>query len=511
MRAQSLTLSLALLLTPILAQTPAPQTGNQPATPQSAPGAAPGQPTAARPPNDHQHMMDLLGITALRPGVAQNGQGPHPVNWDESKANPWPNLPDPLVFNNGKPVKSAKDWTTKRRPELVELFDNDIVGRVPANVPAVHWEVVSTTPGSEDGIATITKRLMGHVDNSAYPAITVNIEVDLILPAAATKPVPAVVELTFDRPIGAPPPPPRPARPAPPAAATPPASAPARPAAPVIPSPEHPALSGSSYAPTGSSLKQQTLAKGWAFALLYPTTYQSDGSGGLASGIIGLCNHGQLRKLDDWGALRAWAWGASRLVDYFQTDPAIDAHHLAVEGHSRFGKAALVTMAYEPRFTVAYINSSGAGGASLARRRFGEQYENIAGGEAYWMDGNYIKYAEAEPKQLTPADMPVDMHELIALCAPRPVFIGGGTLEGGDGWADVRGTYMAEFAAGPVYKLLGKKPLSNDSGPIKDFPPVGTAVVAGDLAFRQHPYGHNAQPNFATFLAWASRYMTPAK
>ena len=117
------------------------------------------------------------------------GTSPRPI--------PGPISPTRSIFNNGKPVKSAKDWTTKRRPELVELFDNDIVGRVPANVPAVHWEVVSTTSGSEDGIATITKRLVGHVDNSAYPAITVNIEVDLILPAAATKPVPAVVEITF--------------------------------------------------------------------------------------------------------------------------------------------------------------------------------------------------------------------------------------------------------------------------------------------------------------------------
>jgi hypothetical protein len=114
--------------------------------------------------------------------------------------------------------------------------------------------------------------------------------------------------------------------------------------------------------------------------------------------------------------------------------------------------------------------------------------------------------------------MPVDMHELIALCAPRPVFIGGGTLDGGDGWADVRGTYIAEFAAGPIYKLLGKKPLSDDSGPIgsspvagASFPAVGTALVAGDLAFRQHPYGHNPQPNFATFLTFATRYMTPTK
>ena len=442
-------------------------------------------------------MMDLLHITALRPGVAQNGQGQHPVNWDESKANPWPNLPDPLILNNGKPVKTAKVWTTQRRPELVELFDREILGRVPANVPAVHWEVASTTPGTEDGIAIVTKHLVGHVDNSADPAITVNIQADLILPAAATGPVPVVVEITFDRPAGSPAPPPRPPRPAASAAATTPARA---------------ALSGSSAAPAGPSPKQQTLAKGWGFALLYPTSFQADSGFGLTQGIIGLCNHGEFRKPEDWGALRAWAWGMSRLLDYFETDSSVDAKHVAVEGHSRFGKAALVTMAYDSRFAVAYVNSSGAGGANLARRRFGEQLENIAGGgEAHWMAGNYIKYAELEPKEITPADMPVDMHELIALCAPRPVFIGGGTPEGGDGWADVRGTFIAEFAAGPVYTLLGRKPLSDASGPIKEFPPVGTTVVAGDLAFRQHPYGHNPQPNFAIFLDWASRYMTGAQ
>ena len=201
-------------------------------------------------------------------------------------------------------------------------------------------------------------------------------------------------------------------------------------------------------------------------------------------------------------------------MDYLETDPAVDAHRVAVEGHSRFGKTALVAMAYDPRFAVAYVNSSGAGGADLARRRFGEQLENIAGtGEYHWMGGNYLKYAELSPKEITPADMPVDTHELIALCAPRPVFIGGGTKEGGDGWADVRGTFIAEAAAGPVYKLLGKKGLSDDSGPNDAFPPVGTALIAGDLGFRQHPGGHTPLPDFPTFITFASRYMpsTPAK
>ena len=454
-------LALALLAAPALAQTP------------------PAALTAAQ---DHQRLMDLLHITALRAGAAQSGTGTNPVNYDESKANPWPNLPSPLVLNNGKPVTTAKIWWSQRRPELVELFDREVFGRVPVNVPAIRWEVASTTTGTEDGIAVVTKHLVGHANNSAYPALTVNILADLTLPASAPKPVPVVVEITFENTPGMPPPPPRPA----------PANA-----APSTPRPP---------ADTGPSWKQQTLAKGWGYALLYPKSFQADNGAGLASGIIGLANHGQPRNLDDWGALRAWAWGAARLMDYFETDKDVDAKHVAVSGHSRFGKTALVTMAYDQRYAVAYVNSSGAGGADLARRRFGEQLENIAGaGEYHWMDGNYLRYAELAPKLVTPADMPVDTHELIALCAPRPVFIGGGTREGGDGWADVYGTFLAEAAAGPVYTLLGKKPLVLDA-----FPAPDVALVSGDLAFRLHHGGHDPKPNYATFLTFAGRYMPSA-
>ena len=476
MRASLLTL--AILLTPAFAQTAVPST-----TPSVAsPDFGPVQLTAAE---DHQRLLDMLHINELRPGVSQNGQSTHPVNWDESKANPWPNLPDPLLLNNGNPVKTAKLWWTERRPQLVEIFDREILGRVPANVPVVHWEVVSTTQGADHGIATITKHLVGHVDNSGYPAITVNIVADLILPASVHGSIPVVMELNGGYPAGYPVPPPRPVV----TAAAP------RPAAPEI----------------GPPIQQQVLAKGWGFALLYHGTFQADNGAGLTQGIIGLCNHGQPRKLQDWGVLRAWAWGASRLMDYLETDPSVDAHHVAIEGHSRRGKAALVAMAYEPRFSVAYISSSGAGGANLARRRYGEQIENIAGtGEYHWMGGNYLKYAALSPKEVTPADMPVDMHELIALCAPRPILIDGGTLEGGDGWADTRGTFIAEVAAEPVYRLLGKKPLGNDSGPTDAFPPVGTPLLAGDLAFVQHSGGHNPQPSFATFLTFATRYMAPA-
>jgi hypothetical protein len=468
MRAYFAGLTLALLTVPATAQTPAqppaqPQTATAPALADSA--TAPVPLTAAQ---DHQRLLNLLGIKELRPGVSHDGTGPNPVNYDESKANPWPKLPDPLVLSNGKPVTTDKLWWAKRRPELVELFDREIVGRVPENVPSVRWEVVSSTDGEDGGIATVTRRLIAHVDNSAYPAITVNIEASLTLPAEALRPIPVVLEITFEN---------YPRNPN-------------RPDAPTPPEP-HP------------TWKQQVLSRGWGYALLYPTTVQADNGAGLTQGIIGLANHGRPRDLDDWGALRAWAWGASRLMDYFESNGDVDTHHVAITGHSRFGKTALVAMAYDPRFAVAYISSSGAGGADLARRHYGEQLENIAApGEYHWMAGNYLKYAGP----LTPADMPVDSHELIALCAPRPVFIGGGTSEGADGWADTHGTFLSEVGAGPVYRLLGVRDLGTT-----EFPPVGTALISGSLAFREHPGGHTPLPNFPAFLDFAARYITPAK
>ena len=199
----------------------------------------------------------------------------------------------------------------------------------------------------------------------------------------------------------------------------------------------------------------------------------------LTQGIIGLMNKGQYRKPDDWGSLRAWAWGASRALDYFETDKTVDAKKVGIEGHSRYGKAALVTLAYDPRFATGFISSSGEGGAKLHRRNAGEIVENVAGsGEYHWMAGNFIKYAGP----LTWNDMPVDAHELIAMCAPRPVFISAG--EKGDGWVDARGMFMAAVAAGPVYKLLGKKDLGTN-----DFPEVETGLMDGEIAFRQHSRG----------------------
>ncbi|HEU0184935.1 MAG TPA: acetylxylan esterase [Blastocatellia bacterium] len=413
---------------------------------------------------DHKRMLDALKITSLRPGANPNNpQAPNAVNYDESKANPYPKLPDPLVLKNGKKVTSAKMWLQRRRPEIVEDFDREVYGRVPKNTPKVTWEVTTTNETKFD-IPVITKQLIGHVDNSAYPQITVNIQLTLVTPANAKAGVPVMMEFGFaPRPLG---------------------------------SPVGPPSGGS------PNWQQQLLMKGWGYAVIVPVSIQADNGAGLTNGIIGLCNKGQPRKPDDWGALRAWAWGASRALDYFETDKAVDARQVGIEGLSRYGKAALVTMAYDQRFAIGFIGSSGEGGAKLHRRNFGELVENLAGsGEYHWMAGNFIKYGGP----LAWDDLPVDAHELIALCAPRPVFISYGAAEGpgAEGkWVDQRGSFMAAVAAGPVFKLLGGKDLGTT-----EFPPVETALIDGDLAWRQHSGGHTTGPNWPTFLAFASRYI----
>jgi hypothetical protein len=238
------------------------------------------------------------------------------------------------------------------------------------------------------------------------------------------------------------------------------------------------------------------LEKGWGYATIIPVSIQPDNGGGLTEGIIGLVNKGQPRGPEDWGALRAWAWGASRALDYFETDKAVDAKRVGIEGHSRYGKATAVAMAYDPRFAIAYISSCGEGGAKINRRNYGEIIENVAGaGEYHWMAGNFIKYAGP----LNGGDLPVDGHHLIALCAPRPVFIGTG--DKGDGWVDAKGQFLAAVHAGPVYRLLGKR----DLGTV-EFPALETTLIEGDIAFRQHSGGHTPGPNWPTFLQFASKY-----
>jgi hypothetical protein len=255
---------------------------------------------------------------------------------------------------------------------------------------------------------------------------------------------------------------------------------------------------------------EQLIAAGWGYAMIDPSSIQADNGAGLTRGIIGLVNKGQPRKPEDWGSLRAWAWGAARGLDYLETDPDVDAKHVGIEGVSRYGKAALVTLAFEERFAMGLIGSSGKGGAALHRRIFGEGLENLTGsGEYHWMAGNYIKYASVESKTgAWTADMlPVDSHQLIALCAPRLVFISYGIPEQGDAlWLDQYGSWQATIAAGEAFKLLGATDLglSNDyrSEPM---PPYNTSLLEGDLAWRQHDGGHTDAPNMKYFIEWATR------
>jgi hypothetical protein len=255
---------------------------------------------------------------------------------------------------------------------------------------------------------------------------------------------------------------------------------------------------------------QQLIADGWGYILLDPNSIQADNGAGLIKGIIGLVNKGQFRKPDDWGALRAWAWGAARALDYLQAnEPMVDSKHVGIEGVSRYGKAALVTLAFEPRFAMGLIGSSGKGGATLHRRNWGEAVESLTGGEYYWMAGNYLKYAASDGSfgAKTANDLPVDSHELIALCAPRLCFVSYGVPGQGDAkWLDHQGSYMATVAAGAVYKLLGARDLgvSNDYH-TERMPPVNTGLLDGQLAWRQHDGGHTDAPNIKYFIAWVDK------
>ncbi len=434
---------------------------------------------------DHKLMMEALKIESLRRGAdGRNRNAANAANYDESKANPYPNLPDPLTLKNGETVTAPEQWWNKRRPEIVEDFDREVYGRVPMDVPKVTWEVTGTTEEKIGDVAVVTKRLAGHVDNAKCPQIKVDIQLTLTTPITATGPVPVMMEFGFGgfgpRPGG------RLTK-----AAIPKGGAPKAKTGPA-----------GGFGGGGPSWQQQVLAQGWGYAIIVPNSIQADDGGGLTSGIIGLCNKGQSRKPDDWGALRAWAWGASRALDYFETDKAVDAKQVGIEGLSRYGKAALVAMAYDQRFAIGFIGSSGEGGAKLHRRNFGELVENLTGsGEYHWMAGNFLKYGGP----LTPGDLPVDAHELIALCAPRPTFIsyGASTGPGAEGqWVDQRGSFMAAVAAGPVFTLLGKKDLGTS-----EFPEVETEITGGDLAFRQHKGGHTTLPNWPTFLKFAHRYI----
>jgi hypothetical protein len=419
---------------------------------------------------DYYNMVDQLGIdrSIIRRGPSGNPNDANAANSSEEKVNKY-TLPDPLILKNGQKVKNLKDWTEKRRPELVTDFENEIYGRLPQNLPAVNWQVISVKDTLLGNQAIKQKILKGIVDNSAFPAIKVEINLFLVTPAKASKAVPVVMEFGYIR-------------------------------SPFNPGPIKPIGLGSASEPTW---QEQLISRGWGYAIIEPSSIQADNGAGLTKGIIGLVNKGRRRKPYEWGSLRAWAWGASRAMDYFESDKDVDAKRVAIEGLSRYGKAALVSMAFEPRFSIGFIGSSGAGGAKILRRVFGEQVENLASsGEYHWFAGNFINFTS----KLTPNDISVDAHELIALCAPRPVFISSGSPQVEGQWVDAKGMFLGAAYASSVYILHRKKGLGT-----MEFPKLGMALTDGEIAFRQHAGGHSTGPNWSTWIAWACRYWGDCK
>jgi hypothetical protein len=472
---------------------------------------------------DHENMMEQLGIEDLRPGASGNENDPDHANYDELLANPYPTLPDPLRLEDGAKVTTASTWWRQRRPQIVSALENEVYGRIPQDVPEVTWRVTGSGKGKLASYSIVYRRLVGHVDNSAYPAINVDIPVTLVLPAAVKGRVPVLIMFWFG---------PTPVPPTEPGdrelgqinGALRSALARQDPSLRAVFG-EHPGaelISRSPFSPLQRNADGdppsivELIAAGWGFAVLDPTLVQADSGAGLTRGIIGLTNRGQPRTPDQWGALRAWGWAASRTLDYLETDPAVDGRHVGIEGVSRYGKAALVTMAFDPRFAMGLIGSSGRGGAALLRRDFGETLENLTGsGEYHWMAGNFLKYGAAKgalgPRN--PGDLPVDSHELIALCAPRLVFISYGLPAMGDAqWVDQRGSFMAAVAASPVYRLLGAKGLEVAGSYLTArMPPVNQGLLDGELAWRQDDGGHTDAPNMKYFIAWTDRLIHYAR
>ena len=421
----------------------------------AAAAAAVAQPSpeqAAATERDYRATLQRLGLGSLRPGAdGRNRQAPNAANYDEAKVGEVPPLPPLLRAQSGKAIRNAGDWWRLRRPELVRLSEREMYGRVPATAPRVVWEESGRERRSKAGVPVVTRRFVGKAAGGGALAM----DLAVTLPERAGK-VPLVVELGF---------------------------------------PEGFRIPGQP-APTGPHWTDQVIARGWGYAILVPSTVQPDHGAGLSEGVIGLASGGRDRANDEWGALRAWAWGASRALDLLENDPRVDRRRVAVEGLSRYGKAALVAMAYDRRFSIGFIGSSGAGGAKLLRRDFGERLENLAASSEYhWFAPNFLQYAGP----LTVADLPIDAHSLIALAAPRPLFIGAGNFEA-DGWVDPRGSFEAARAASPVYQLLGAKGLVGDS-----YPPIGETRAAGRIAFRQHEGGHTNGPNWPAFLDFAAR------
>jgi hypothetical protein len=362
----------------------------------------------------------------------------HVSNYDEAKVGAY-TLPDPLKLANGAPVRDAAAWTKARRPELIATYERDIWGRIPAVTPKVSW----TAAPPETANGAIVKRSVGTI-GAAANAPRINLKV--ALPAAATAPVPVILLIQF----------------------------------------------GGGGAPVADPpLAAEILARGWGYATVGYNDIQPDKENAFDQGVIGAT--GKKPSDDEWGDVSAWSWGVSRIIDYLETDRAIDATKIALHGHSRIGKTALWASALDTRVAAVYASCPGEMGAALSRRDYGETVDDMAQRFPYWFDRRFQTWVGKWN------EMPVDAHTLIALSAPRPVFVTGGS---DDQWADPVGEFKALVAAGPVYRLLGKKDLGTAT-----LPPLDTPVIAGDLGWYYHKGPHAATPeDWKVFLQFLDKY-----
>lgn len=389
--------------------------------------------------------MTLTAVMFVAAGVVcVAGQEPPDTNYDESKV-PKYELPDPLVGFDGRPVTSPKMWRETRRPEILRAFATNIYGRTPEIVTHLRFETTGIEPLALGGLATrkqVAIRLFAET-NAPW------IDLLLFIPNHKPKPSPAFLGLSYGNQ----------------GVHSDPGIKPSRETTPKRG--EH-----ASRWPLEMILK-----RGYAVATFAGADVEQDrhGSGSLQKpdgwkqGVRGylLAKSGRSELADDeWGSIGVWAWGLSRALDCLTTDGAIDAKKVVVFGHSRTGKTALWAAAQDKRFAIAISNSSGQGGAALARRRYGETVAASCSLSGIWYCRNYRQFGNNE------AALPVDQHLLIALIAPRPVYIASAEL---DGWADPRGEFLAGLQAEPVYRLLGQPGLG-----VKEMPgvdqPIGETI-----------------------------------
>lgn len=346
-------------------------------------------------------------------------QTPFIANYDESKIAPY-TLPDPLTFADGKPVKTAKDWTGRRRAEVLKLFEDNVYGKLPP-AAKIEFEVTKVDPNALGGAAT-------RQEVTVWPAGKQGPTMSILLyvPNSANGRVPAFVSLNF------------------------PGNHTVQPDPSItlstrwiIPGPgvvENRATEAARGAAVSRWPVDLIISKGYAVATVYYGDLFPDRKDGAKDSIL------PHLPATNTNAIGAWAYGMSRMLDYLEKDPRIDAKRVAVVGHSRLGKAALWAGATDQRFAMVVGNDSGEGGAAIARRNFGETVERINTSFPHWFTGKYASYNRAVDQ------MPVDQHMLLALMAPRPLYI---TSAAEDQWADPHGEFLSCVAASPVYKLLG--------------------------------------------------------